>query len=98
MPIRKEKRPLYQVILPTPVIIEDQGVEKEVIAFRDKHGFILTKGEVIKARDELIKEIEKSKEFYVREGVEEAIRIENMKTCLSSPSVEMENARFPMLI
>ncbi|MFD2627592.1 hypothetical protein [Oceanobacillus kapialis] len=98
MPIRNKKRPLYHVILPTPVIVEDQGVEKEVIAFQDNHGFILTKEEVIKARDELIKEIERSKEFYVLDGVEEAIRIENVKTCLSSLSFEMENSRFPMLI
>lgn len=83
MPVYKGRKPSYLELLPIAVDVEVDGVEKGLIAFQDKHGFILTKEKLIEARNELIEVIKKADEFYAMEGIEESIRKENIKTSIS---------------
>ncbi|MCG3418184.1 hypothetical protein [Oceanobacillus jordanicus] len=90
MPINKEKRSFYHDIAPLRLTVEGHYGKKEVLAFRDKEGLVLTKEEVIEARKEFLKDIEKAAEFYAVPGMEEVIRKENIKKSIASLSFLIE--------
>ena len=68
-------------MIPIQITVKkDDGTEKELFAFQDNSGFVLTKKQLVDKENSLMEILEKAIEFYTSEEVEEWIDKTNTET------------------